>query len=68
MSPYELDILRGAIQTIADAKGNWLYGWQSLCKLAELNPDSYPPPFREHPLTGTYAAPHSHHLPQRSHG
>jgi hypothetical protein len=65
MNPDELDILRSAIQTIADTQGNWLYGWESLCKLAELNPESYPPPFRKHPLAA--AENYRHTIPQRLH-
>lgn len=47
MTPDERDKLRAAIQTLADPRGNWSYGWKILCELAELDQRSFLPPFRQ---------------------
>jgi hypothetical protein len=47
MSPEERDKLQAAIQTLADPKGNWSYGWKILCELAGVDQRTFLPPFRE---------------------
>ncbi len=46
MSPEEKQILTTALQTIADPRGNWEYGWHLLCELAGADPESHRAPFR----------------------
>jgi len=50
MAPEELDRLRAALQTLADPKGNWSYGWKVLCEMAEIDSKTFLPPFKQHPL------------------
>jgi len=45
MTPEEKQTLQAAIGTIADPRGNKLYAWSLLCKLAEIDPDQLPNPF-----------------------
>jgi hypothetical protein len=47
MSDEERNELQSAILTICDPRGNWQYGWASVCRLASLDPTRYPAPFRE---------------------
>jgi hypothetical protein len=46
MKNQELQLLKTAVATIADPVGNWSYGWEIICNLADLNHKNYPPPFR----------------------
>ena len=46
MTADEKDLLRTAILTICDPRGNWGYGWELLCRLAEIEPQRFSPPFR----------------------
>jgi len=46
MSPQEKESLRSAILTISDPRGNWEYGWQLICQLAQMEPVNFPAPFR----------------------
>ena len=46
MTPEEKNILITALETINDPRGNWEYGWELLCQLAQLDPQIYKPPFR----------------------
>jgi hypothetical protein len=50
--PEEKKALESALLTIADSRGNWYLGWQQICELAEVDPEKYPPPFKDHPLDG----------------
>ena len=50
MTSEEKRLLQSVVLTLADPKGNWRYAWDSLCKLADLNPDHYQPPLKSHPL------------------
>jgi hypothetical protein len=45
MNPEEKQTLQAAIGTIADPRGNKLYAWSLLCKLAEIHPEQLPNPF-----------------------
>jgi hypothetical protein len=38
MSNEEKRILRTAIGTLADPRGNWAYGWRVLCEMANIPP------------------------------
>jgi len=50
MTAEEKDKLRVVVQTLADPKGNWSYAWKVLCELAEMDVQSFLPPFRQRPL------------------
>ena len=45
MSEAEKKTLQTAILTIADPNGNWDYGWQLICHLADMDPAKYKPHF-----------------------
>lgn len=46
MELHEKELLRTAILTINDPRGNWDYGWHMICQLAELDPLNFSAPFR----------------------
>jgi hypothetical protein len=46
MTEQDLNRLRVAIVSLADPAGNWSFGWNMICDLAQLNPKHYPAPFR----------------------
>lgn len=46
MSSEERDQLQVGILTICDPRGNWKYGWEVICRVAGLDPEKHPAPFR----------------------
>ncbi len=47
MAPEEKDLLRTAVQTICDPRGNWEYGWRLICQIAQVDPELHRAPFRK---------------------
>lgn len=50
MTPEEVNQLKSIVMTLADPRGNWPFGWEALCKLAELDPAQYRAHFERHPI------------------
>ena len=53
MSRDEKQLLKAAIGTLADPRGNWVYGWRLLCEMVELDPEQTRPAFTIHDAPGT---------------
>jgi hypothetical protein len=50
VSPEEKTEIQAALLTLGDPKGNWLYAWNTLCRIAGVDANSLSPPFKEHPM------------------
>jgi hypothetical protein len=50
VSPDEKSEMQTALRTLGDPKGNWLFAWNVLCRIAGIESERLSPPFVEHPV------------------
>jgi hypothetical protein len=50
MTPEEMTLLKTIVMTLADPRGNWQFGWETLCKMADMDPEKYRAHFAAHPI------------------
>jgi hypothetical protein len=63
MKAEEMTQLQTIVKTLADPKGNWQFGWEVLCKMANMDPEKYRAHFEAHPIEPRARRSRTSHVP-----